>query len=114
MRCCTQCDVKLHHSPLTNEMCDVKLHHSLLTNEIDTLFSIPQAATARLPAVKDQFEKQKKRFEQLRHDLDVKLKLLDENRVYLSIYLSISTDLSNINSHMKYYHPPSCIHSIIL
>ena len=89
MRCCT--------------LCDVKLHHSLLTNEIDTLFSIPQAATARLPAVKDQFEKQKKRFEQLRHDLDVKLKLLDENRVYLSIYLSI------ISSHMQYYHPLSCI-----
>jgi hypothetical protein len=42
---------------------------------------IKQSAAAKLEAVKDEFEKRKARFEQLRKDLDIKLKLLDENRV---------------------------------
>ncbi|XP_041379065.1 arfaptin-2-like [Gigantopelta aegis] len=40
-----------------------------------------QAAAARVPAVRAEFEKHKKRYEQLRFDLDIKMKLLDENRV---------------------------------
>ena len=40
-----------------------------------------QAAAARVPAVRAEFEKHKKRYEHLRFDLDIKMKLLDENRV---------------------------------
>ena len=40
-----------------------------------------QKAAGQLPALAAEFEKHKKKFEQLRHDVDVKLKLLDENKV---------------------------------
>ena len=40
-----------------------------------------QKAAAQLPGLAAEFEKHKKKFEQLRHDVDVKLKLLDENKV---------------------------------
>lgn len=40
-----------------------------------------QKAAGQLPAMAAEFEKHKKKFEQLRHDVDVKLKLLDENKV---------------------------------
>ena len=42
-----------------------------------------QKAAAQLPGLAAEFEKHKKKFEQLRHDVDVKLKLLDENKVML-------------------------------
>ena len=41
-----------------------------------------QKAAAQLPGLAAEFEKHKNKFEQLRHDVDVKLKLLDENKVY--------------------------------
>ncbi len=40
-----------------------------------------QKAAGQLPGLAAEFEKHKKKFEQLRHDVDVKLKLLDENKV---------------------------------
>lgn len=40
-----------------------------------------QKAAANLPSVAAEFEKHKAKFEQLRHDVDIKLKLLDENKV---------------------------------
>ena len=40
-----------------------------------------QPAASRLPAASAEFEKHKAKFEQLRHDVDIKLKLLDENKV---------------------------------
>lgn len=42
-----------------------------------------QKAAGQLPGLATEFEKHKKKFEQLRHDVDVKLKLLDENKVVL-------------------------------
>ncbi len=41
--------------------------------------SVP--AQARLPPASEEFEKHKSKFEKLRHDVDIKLKLLDENKV---------------------------------
>ena len=43
-----------------------------------------QKAASSLEAANIEFEKHKKKFEQLRHDVDIKLKLLDENKV--SVY----------------------------
>lgn len=42
-----------------------------------------QAAGARLSLATVEFEKHKRRFEQLRQDVDIKLKLLDQNKVYI-------------------------------
>ena len=42
------------------------------------------SAAAKLQLTKNEFEKHKKKFEALRNDLDIKLKLLDENRVSFS------------------------------
>lgn len=41
--------------------------------------SVP--AQAKLPNATEEFEKHKNKFERLRHDVDIKLKLLDENKV---------------------------------
>ena len=49
-----------------------------------------QAAASRLPATTSEFEKHKAKFEQLRHDVDIKLKLLDENKVILVIVVKLS------------------------
>lgn len=43
-----------------------------------------QKAAGQLPGLAAEFEKHKARFEQLRHDVDVKLKLLDENKVTIA------------------------------
>ena len=43
--------------------------------------STSQRASNNLAAVSAEFEKHKKKFEQLRQDVDIKLKLLDENKV---------------------------------
>ena len=40
-----------------------------------------QAAVTRLSITTGEFEKYKQKFEQLRHDVDIKLKLLDQNKV---------------------------------
>lgn len=42
------------------------------------------SAAAKLESTKSEFEKHKEKFEALRNDLDIKLKLLDENRVSFS------------------------------
>lgn len=48
-----------------------------------------QKAAAHLPGLAAEFEKHKKKFEQLRHDVDVKLKLLDENKVSMYMYVCV-------------------------
>lgn len=49
-----------------------------------------QKAAAHLPGLAAEFEKHKKKFEQLRHDVDVKLKLLDENKVSMYVCVVIA------------------------
>ena len=49
-----------------------------------------QKAAAQLPGLAAEFEKHKTKFEQLRHDVDVKLKLLDENKVSMYLFVCVS------------------------
>lgn len=61
-----------------------RLSYDAYRTELDELREKAQSsqkAAAHLPGLAAEFEKHKKKFEQLRHDVDVKLKLLDENKV---------------------------------
>lgn len=64
------------------------------------------SAAAKLESARSEFEKYKKKFESLRNDLDIKLKLLDENRVS---QLSLSPSLSFLPSYsvLKYNYKES-------
>lgn len=55
-----------------------------------------QSAAAKLPLATEEFEKHKRKFEQLRHDVDIKLKLLDENKVLLSQLLFVMQQLGHM------------------
>ena len=66
----------------------VRLAYDTYRTELESLkkmASVNQASAAKLPAATADFEKHKQKYEQLRHDLDIKLKLLDENKVPLSL-----------------------------
>ena len=62
----------------------VRLSYDAYRNELEALkkqATTSAKASERVPAVSAEFEKQKTKFEQLRNDVDIKLKLLDENKV---------------------------------
>ena len=62
----------------------VRLSYDAYRTEVEELREKSQSsqkAAGQLPVLAAEFEKHKKKFEQLRHDVDVKLKLLDENKV---------------------------------
>ena len=66
----------------------VRLTYDAYRTELDSLkksAGTHPASAARLPAATADFEKHKQKYEQLRHDVDIKLKLLDENKVPLSL-----------------------------
>ncbi len=66
----------------------VRLSYDAYRTELDSLKKLADthpASAAKLPAATADFEKHKQKYEQLRHDVDIKLKLLDENKVPLSL-----------------------------
>ena len=83
-----------------------RLAYDAYRNDLEELkkqANISEKAAARLPAAMAEFEAHKQVFEQLRHDVDIKLKLLDENKVCdfqtlstpkLMVSLSLSLSLS--------------------
>ena len=63
-----------------------RLTYDAYRNDLDVLkkqANTSEKAATRLPAVSAEFEIHKNIFEQLRHDVDIKLKLLDENKVHI-------------------------------
>lgn len=61
-----------------------RLSYDAYRNDLEELkkqANTSEKAAARLPTVTAEFEKHKKKFEKLRGDVDIKLKLLDENKV---------------------------------
>ncbi len=60
-----------------------------------------QKAASNLTAMSGELEKQKKKFEQFRHDIDIKLKLLDENKVRLrKVFVCASVNLCRQSKSM--------------
>ena len=62
-----------------------RLAYDAYRNDLEELkkqANTSERAAARLAAVTAEFEAHKQVFEQLRHDVDIKLKLLDENKVW--------------------------------
>ena len=61
-----------------------RLSYDAYRNDLEDLkkqANTSEKAATRLPVVMAEFEKHKAKFEQLRQDVDIKLKLLDENKV---------------------------------
>ena len=56
----------------------------VLKKQVNTV----QVSESKLAAASEKFEKHKKKFEQLRSDVDIKLKLLGENKVCVNLALS--------------------------
>ena len=62
-----------------------RLSYDAYRNELEELkkqANTSEKAAGRLPQATAEFEKHKAKFEQLRQDVDIKLKLLDENKVW--------------------------------
>ena len=69
-----------------------RLTYDAYRNDLEELkkqANTSEKAAARLPAVSAEFQVHKQIFEQLRHDVDIKLKLLDENKVPSLVYRSL-------------------------
>ena len=60
--------------------------------DIEKQANTSEKAAARLPVASAEFEKHKAKFEQLRQDVDIKLKLLDENKVRREVCLIEMSD----------------------
>lgn len=71
-------------------------------------------AAAKYANAKAEFEKHKKRFETLRQDLDIKLKLLDENKVPLSYPSSLPAHSTQNSLTYSLPLPCSLTHSFLL
>ena len=62
-----------------------RLSYDAYRNELEDLkkqTNTSERAAGRVPQATNEFEKHKAKFEQLRQDVDIKLKLLDENKVW--------------------------------
>ena len=67
-----------------------RLSYDAYRSELEAALKTPpssSAAAARLDVKKAEFEKYKSNFERLRKDLDIKLKLLETNKVSVNILL---------------------------
>ena len=75
-----------------------RLNYDAYRNDLEALqkqanASQSQQALARLASTSEEFEKHKNTFEKLRNDVDIKLKLLDENKVSNRIYQHTSANI---------------------
>ena len=81
----TVCSTTMEDTLMTVKEYDaVRLTYDAYRNELEALrkqANTSLKAAERVPAATADFEKKKARFEQLRNDVDIKLKLLDENKV---------------------------------
>lgn len=81
----TVCSKTMEDTLLTvKEYDSVRLSYDAYRNEVESLKKQANTSTKaadRLLAATAEFEKRKAKFEQLRKDVDIKLKLLDENKV---------------------------------
>ncbi len=81
----TVCSTTMEDTLMTvKEYDSVRLTYDAYRNELEALkkqANSSQKAAERVPAATADFEKKKAKFEQLRNDVDIKLKLLDENKV---------------------------------
>lgn len=72
-----------------------RLSYDAYRNDLEELkkqANTSEKAAARLPVASAEFEKHKAKFEQLRQDVDIKLKLLDENKVRREVCLIEMSD----------------------
>ena len=82
-----------------------RLSYDAYRSDLDALrkqANSSQKAAASLPGVAAEFEKHKTKFEQLRHDVDIKLKLLDENKVCIYV---VSDAIKASTTICQMFHP---------